>query len=501
MAVIEIEEEIQLDDAEDNPWYQFLLKSIELDKGDDDGAGARGTKPHGWHWFWGIYGLHREIPAFPQCNIDEIEKKLPNNECVKLKPHEQEEESFDGEILPSAMQKEATDALYNFLKKSDSLETVREIDFSKWNFPEHADLSYFIFPVDTSFEHASFAIAPNFSNTIFCDKANFNKATFTDKVFFNGAQFFDEASFTGTKFLSKIFSAPCFDKAVFSGRALFTYAEFEGIVLFKETIFSKDAIFQNTKFTWEANFKKAKFFENAVFTHATFLAEIKFDWANFEGHTDFINTKFKKYVPSFHKATMHSNTSWDWNVKFWPSTGKHKNDTTDKDHETRIKDNQNAYENLSSQMKGLDKYHDEHFFYRQEMCCRRWRSSRAVKFFYYLYEKLADYGYGIKHALWGWFWHMVLGAQAIAMMAFANAWLACWKGGAWEIAKSMACSVPISIANSHSFLFFNNGPFKECYKYFVGNNFFNTIWAFQTVLGIIFLFLLLLTLRIRFRLK
>ncbi len=478
-----------------NPWYDFLLASIELDKGD---YGAREAKPYGWHWFWGIYGLHRKIPTFPELNIDVIEKQLPDNRCIKYKPYEEEEERFDGMMFSSDMQEEATNALYNFLKESDSLETVKKIDFSKWNFPEYANLSYIIFPVDTSFEHASFAIDPDFSNTMFCDKVSFSRAVFTDNVFFNGAQFFYEAKFTGTCFRHKVFSSPCFDKAVFSDRALFTYAEFEGKIFFKETIFFKDAIFQDTKFTWGANFRKAKFFESAVFTHATFLAEIKFDWATFEGYTDFINTKFKKYVPTFHKATIHSNTSWSWEVDLWPQVENHQ---TDESYKTIIKDNQNAYENLSSQMKGLDKYHDEHFFYRQEMRCRRSRSSRTAKFFYYLYEKLADYGYGIKQALYWWLGHIIAGIVAIAILSLINSGLKCWKDGALEVTKSAFCSIPLSFANAHGFLPFHKGALSGCYKYFVGDNFFNTIWAFQTILGVIFLFLLVLTVRIRFRLK
>ncbi len=477
-----------------NPWYDFLLKSIELDEGDDDeGAGARESKPRGWHWFWGIYGLHGKIPTFPEFNIDEIEKKIPDNECIKRKPHEQEEASFDGEVLPSERQQEATNALYNFLKESDSLETVKEIDFSKWNFPERTNLSNLIFPVDVSFEHASFAPASDFSNTIFCDKVSFSEAKFTDKVLFNETQFFNEANFTGTKFLSKILSDPCFDKAVFSGRALFTYAKFKGEALFKETVFSEDAIFQETEFTWKANFKKAKFFENAVFINATFLEIIKFDWATFEGHTDFINTKFKKYVPTFHKADIHSNTSWSWEVDLWPSTEKHEDDTTDKEQETRITKNQSAYENLSSQMKRLDKYHDEHFFYRQEMRCRRWRSSYTAKFFYCLYECLSDYGYGIKQALWGWFGHIVIGALLLFAHHFCN------PIGKWY--DALGCSFVVSFSNAHGFLSLHDKALKNCNKYLNEIYWFNAIWLFQTILGILFLFLVLLTVRIRFRLK
>ncbi len=478
-----------VNDSKNNPWYDFLLASIELDKGDD---GARETKPYGWHWFWGIYGLHRKIPTFPELNIDVIEKQLPDNECVRLKPHEEEEESFDGEILPSEMQQEATNALYNFLKEFDSLERVKKIDFSKWNFPKYADLSRFIFPIDTSFEHTSFATSPDFSNTIFCDKVSFSRAVFTDNVFFNGAQFFYEAKFTGTKFRHEIFSDPCFNKAVFLGRALFTYAEFEGKALFKETVFSDDAIFQDTKFTWGANFKKAKFFKGAIFTNATFREEIKFDGATFEGHTNFINTKFKKYVPNFYKADMYSDIIWD-GAK-WPKPSK-------KTRLDVVPRNKLAYENLVSHMKELDKHDDEHFFYRHQTSCQRQLERHLIIPIYWLYEKFANYGYGLERALLWWLGHVVVGMFAIAILSLINSWLECWKDGAWETTKNALCSIPLSVANAHGFLPFYKGALSGCYTYFVDDNFFNTIWVFQTILGAIFLFLFLLTLRIRFRLK
>ncbi len=289
-----------------------------------------------------------------------------------------------------------------------------------------------------------------------------------------------------------------FSDFIFLLDVYFDDTKFSDTANFNNTLFCGKVIFDGVTFSKNAYFKKAEFFEGAIFTNATFHKEIKFDGAAFEGHTDFINTKFKKYVPSFHKADFHSNTSWSWEVELWPQTKKHTDDITDENQETRITKNQSAYENLSSHMKNLDKYHDEHFFYRQEMCCRRWRSSPAVKFFYYLYEKLADYGYGIKQALWGWFWHMVLGAQAIVIVTFI---CACWKGWTWETAKGVLCSIPLSFANAHGFLPFHKGALKDCYELFDGNILFNIIWGFQTVLGIVFLFLLLTTIRIRFRLK
>ncbi len=504
--------------AEDSPWGKFLLEAFSLDQ--------QNQIPQGSHWFSAFCILKKQgrIVTF---DISAIQKILHDSHFNKK-----------GSIhLYSDMNVPIRD----LIRELGNPTIIRVIDLSNVSFDKIVDFSKLIFPMDVSFKDTIFFKGVDFNKAAFYKSADFNKtqfraeADFTKARFCRSTNFFDAIFQKNVSFMSTVFAGttdittnPNFNGTTFSGVANFMNVTFSDVAVFSninfkheayfaESIFSKAAFFSESKFSKRADFYKVKFLNGAFFSDTKFRKDVSFDEAKFNdiiffadteffdsvkfdkvkitGLTSFRNAKFKKYVPSFYKAEMYSNTIWDWDVKLWPQIDWSKINGND---EGRMIDNQNAYENLSAQMKGLDKYHDEHFFYRQEMRCRRWRSSPAVKFFYYLYEKLADYGYGIKEALWGWFWHMVLGAQAIAIVAFANA---CWKDGAWEIAKSMACSVPVSIANSHSFLFFNNGAFKECYKYFVGNNFFNTIWAFQTVLGIIFLFLLLLTLRIRFRLK
>ena len=544
----EVDDGIKQKPAKDNPWYDFLLESIELDKGDD---GARESKPYGWHWFWGIYGLYREIPTFPQLNIDVIKKQLPDNRCINFNPYEEEQLSHPESKHACEMQQEATNALYKILKESNSLKTVKKIDFSKCNFPEYADLSYIIFPIDTSFEHTSFSIEPNFSNTIFCDKVSFSRAVFTDNVFFNEAQFFNEASFTGTRFRHKVFSDPCFDKAVFSGRALFTFAEFEGHIFFKETIFSRDAIFQDTKFTFQADFRKAEFIESAIFTNATFSNDVRFDGTHFcsltffdstkfhgealfynakfdnsamfkraefftlavfgkadiSGSINFIDTHFKTRVPYFHDAKIGTGVLWDRNDKLWPQTKQ--DNETDAKYKNRIANNQNDYEVLVSHMQKLDKHDDEHFFFRQVMRWRRldnklthhpskkyfnWKliEDNLNIFFFQLYYIFADYGYGIGRSFAWWAGHIVLGAVILFVIRSVD-----------RLKMSLddfGCSLGISLSNSHGF-FFMGEHLNDCYTKFKYLSFFTTIWTTQTVLGIIFLFLFLLTLRTRFRLK
>ena len=479
--------------AEYSEWYQFLLKTKDCDMQHET------TKPVGW--FWGIYFLDRFQRNIKSPSTTIIKEILPEKHYLKeiLGDHYSDESTtaYFNEKFEFLDQESVFPLFVKYIKTRKDEKEIAEIDFSKLNFKEDIDFSNFVFPMDVSFAGSKFSGKANFTNAVFCGNANFDGAVFSDEALFYKAKFARETYLSGIDFHQKDCSIS-FTEAVFSYTVIMKGTKFHGETYFEETKFSDDAVFENAHFCGTVSFKDAIFSGKATFTDAKFFNEIKFDWTKFKDFTNFINTEFKQYVPSSHKAEFHSNTSWSWEVELWPQVENHINYQTDEDYKTRIKDNQNAYENLSSQMKGLDKYHDEHFFYRQEMCCRRWRSSPAVKFFYYLYEKLADYGYGIKQALWGWFWHMVLGVQAIVIVTFI---CACWKGWTWETAKGVLCSIPLSFANAHGFLPFHKGALKDCYELFDGNILFNIIWGFQTVLGIVFLFLLLTTIRIRFRLK
>ena len=528
-----VDDGIKRTPAEDNPWYKFLLASIELDKGDD---GARESKPYGWHWFWGIYGLCREIPAFPQCNIDVIKKQLPDNRCINFNPYEEERLSHPEGKYSSEMQQEATNALYKILQESNSLETVKEIDFSKLDFSKTAKFSKLIFPMDVSFEHAKFFGDASFYKAVFYKTAEFRKTIFCSRVAFVETHFCGNTNFLSTDFQGDV----TFMKAIFaeieitSINPVFNNTTFAGVTRFIETEFSEFAVFNNikffdkvyfssatcskimtfdkTEFSKEARIHDVKFIGGAIFLnviffdHATFAdgefnvmmifrgsvfyKEAKFDKVKITGHTNFRNAEFKQYPPSFHKADMYSNITWD--DARWPIINKE----SDID---MVYQNKTAYENLASNMKKLDKYHDEHFFYRQEMRCRRWLTGYPAKFFYYFYEKLADYGYGIKQAFYWWLGHILAGIFFLMIIIRINI-----DGGQHknlELAKGFGCSITTSFSNAHRFLSFHNGALSDCHNYLEKLYLFDVIWALQTIFGILFLFLFLLTVRIRFRLK
>ncbi len=422
-----LDDGIERNPAEKNPWYWLMQESILLDN--------NSPEPAGWHW---LVFLHYILEA----DLADIQKTLPEEHPLKLSrlPTDSDKQEFKRIIE-------------NFYMISGNPEIIQKIYFANLIFNEEVNFSNFIFPLPV-----------DFTDTDFKKIAHFNKAFFYQATFIR-TRFFDIASFLEIQTLIEI--------------------------NFNDAVFYNIAHFINSKFKGVANFSRV-----------TFSSRVFFNSVIFEQMAYFINTRFEVHTPNFYNAKISADLIWECDVNYWPQTEKHEMDETDAYRRVRIKQNRNAYENLVSQMNKLDKYHDGHFFYRQETRCRQQFEKNYFTYCsYWLYEKFADYGYGVESAVAVWFWHMVLGAQAIAIMAFINAWWASWKGGAWETTKSVFCSIPISIANSHSFLFFNKGPLSGCYKYFTGNNFFNTVWLFQIILGVIFLFLLLLTLRTRFRLK
>ena len=440
-----LDDEIQRTPAENSPWGRFLLETIRLD--------TLHKKPRGWHWFWAFKKLSG-------LNLEKIQKKLP------------EEHPFKSiKFRKSFLISELTDAIL-LLKKElktigdikETTEDIKEINFFRLGF-KNINFAYFIFPI---------------------------------KVFFRETHFYEEADFT----LAFFFDDVDFNGTIFNNKAVFDIAIFNAKLSSSKAVFKYIVFFTRVKFVGGVNFGGARFTSAVDFSDTIFFGEAFFDGIKTKTHANFTNTEFKTLAPSMHDAVLYSGIKWDRNVNLWPHPQIREDNETDKAYKNRIEKNQNAYENLSSHMKKLDKYHDEHFFFRQETRCRQQFEKNYFTYCsYWLYGKFANYGYGIESAVAAWFWHMVLGAYIIAIVAFINAWLACWKDGALVTAKSVLCSIPLSFANAHGFLPFHKGALKDCYELFDGNILFNIIWGFQTVLGIVFLFLLLTTIRIRFRLR
>ncbi len=438
-------EEIELKLAHNNAWCKFMEKSIQLD----------GDKyPRGSHWFFSLtYLLSPDI-----FNIKDMQNKFPDKHPFKLLkiPKWRKNHPLRNrvELLKKKLATSRNDA-----KKEDI-----KIDLSKLHFTKLIDFSNFIFPIEVVFNESKFSEDANFINTRFLKNVLFNNAVFCETADFKDAIFHENTSH------------------------------------YKET-----AKFRNTTFEKIANFK-----------NATFWGYANFKGSKLKGRAFFQDADFKYHAPRFYDATFNNEITWTGIqlpnfdracVDYYNKVGnvgnifERTNDEEDikKNHRRRIEENQNSYENTSILLKEANRYHDQHFFFRHEMRCRRWLGSFFNCSLYWLYQLSADYGYGVKQALICWTLHIILGVAAL--MFFISP---CWEYTSAEFWKILDCAMPVSFANANPYTFFGfeNEKLKGCYKMLekllpIGSG---VIQIVQSIAGTLFLFLLLLTLRVRFRL-
>ncbi len=365
----------------------------------------------------------------------------------------------------------------------------------------------FSIPVD--FNNATFLGNAFFYDTKFFDSVDFNKTKISKQTFFKDTKFYGIAKFIETKFLGNInfnkttfFVKTYFNDATFSTKAVFKNVKFLDDAYFIKTIFSETADFRNTCFHGKtAKFKNTIFKKIADFTGATFKGYANFKGSKFKGRTKFQAAEFKIHAPRFYGAKLSKEITW--NKITWPKSPNVLNallhagfrklgyEWADTDHKPIVRENQNSYEDLANLMEKLDKYHDQHLFFRKEMYCRRQLEPLPTRSFYWLYGTLADYGYGIGRTFIAWFIHIFIGFIALLFIACR---------GYATVGNPIGCSFSVSVANSHAF-FFKGDRLKKCYEIFENLPWFNFIWGVQTIMGTLFLFLLLLTLRVRFRIK
>ena len=339
-----------------------------------------------------------------------------------------------------------------------------------------------------------------FNNVVFLKDAFFNDAKFFENAYFNDAVFCETADFEDATFQTK--DSYCketakFRNTVFEKIANFRNATFWGYANFKGAELKGRAFFQKAQFEWHA----PRFYD-ATFNNEMTWAGItlpKFAEAKVDRYTK-VGEEFKldecdecaRCAECAERAKC---------VKHYKCIKHYKcskcKALIEKNRRRRIEENQNSYENTSILLEKHRKYHDEHFFFREEMRCRRWLGSPFSKTIHFLYEKIADYGYGVGQALFYWALHIACGAYFIAWIA------SFFKASIYSKNVSCAISVSFTNANPYAFLGFSGKKLMGCYTYFEGVMPINIaiINVVQTVIGVTLLFLLLLTLRIRFRLK
>ena len=254
--------------------------------------------------------------------------------------------------------------------------------------------------------------------------------------------------------------------------------------------------FSNFIFPVDVCFENAKFSDSVTFENAIFKGQANFKNAKFSSYTTFENAIFEINAPRFYGADINDEMFWT-GIKL-PKFEKANYKETNDDYKKRIKDNENAYENLSTKLGNQGKFRDEYFFFRQELNCQqKLAESRTSGLAFWLYEIFSGYGYKIGRAVWCWAIHIVLGAVVIAFIATIY--------GDMQFQKNLPCAISVSFANANPYAFFGfeSGSLKDCYTKLDGLApiSFAIIKAIQTVLGIALLFLVVLTLRVRFRLK
>lgn len=271
-----------------------------------------------------------------------------------------------------------------------------------------------------------------------------------------------------------------FSNTLFKKLVSFDGYLFAGDVSFQGSVFSTTASFNNTVFLGVADYQKVTFMNFTQFKGAKFADIAAFNNVNSKVAVLFSDVIFTYSPPTFFGALISGMFVWT-NATF-PSPY----------HLTRIQTDmyKTAYENLASIVSELKKHHDRHMFWRHEMRLRRqldrgWRKFPA-KAMNWLYDKSCDYGYGFGRALGLWCGHIVAGA--ILIFTFTN--------HSWTNAVN---SFVTSFSNAHSFLGLNRGPLEKVYEGYAGEGWFNALWTFQAIFGVMFLFFLILTIRNRFK--
>ena len=408
-------------------------------------------------------------------------------------------------------------------------------DFEKATFSgETAKFTDVNFEKIALFRGAEFKGFANFIKAKFHYYANFENVEVGSYAYFEDTEFFSDANFRNTTFSANAgfknatFSSDTrFEKTTFSANATFEDTTFSNDVNFSDASFLKNAYFTDAVFSENVDFEKAKFcgktakFRNTVFekianfTNTTFEGHANFKSSKLKGRTNFQRAEFKFHAPRFYGAEFNNEMTFFGIIPpkfiYAPDEIFDAEDTDDTKkekiilYEQRIQENQNSYENTAILLEEKKKYHDQHLFFRAEMRCRqKIERKRLIRWAFWVYERLANYGYGVDRAIKAWVCHIMLGVGVIMLMVLLSLLWEDWKGS-WDFGKSLLCAFPVSFSNANplAFIGFGDDGLTYCYSKLKSLTpfGFGMIRTVQIIVGIPLLFLLLVTLRVRFRIK
>ena len=361
-------------------------------------------------------------------------------------------------------------------------------------FTEEIDLSGLIF-VNANFGQARFQNSLSSDKTRFYGHSSFDGARFFSSVHFYKAYFDAPVSFNHSHFMS----GAIFIGVVFAGGASFNHVVFERQAMFNDSQFEERYFSGGAAPVILTDFTNARFKDRALFREVLFgrndktysrriwpHRRVDFSSVEFSAATDFRKAIFGG-VPAFFNATLHEDTDFggvDWT-------------RTENSHDS-IEYTIRAWERLELIMSRLEKPLDRHQFFRLKMRARRRKDNRFLIVMNWLFEKTADYGWGVERAFFWWLGHwtvsgIVLFANTVSIIPTT----VCW--------KLLPPALSIGFANAHAFLFLpSNSQYLAAYRKLLEQNnewgLLNVVGTVEAFLGPISLFLLLLTIRNRFRL-
>ena len=392
-------------------------------------------------------------------------------------------------------------------KEKETIETLAEqngghpefghgyMDFSDHTFCDEVDLSGLIL-VLANFNKAKFEKEVRFSKkTRFYAQSSFREAVFEEGLDCWKAWFEADVDFTGSRFKKgawfigvEFMGGASFTDVVFEERANFNDSRFE------ERYFSGGIMplflvsFRNARFMGWTSFREVLFGNDETAYSRRSWPERRVDFTDtvFMTTTDFRGAVFGG-PPAFFNAELHEDT--DFSRVDWKRAD---NDNIRVDYAIR------AWERLELIMSKLEKPLDRHRFFRYKMRARRRLDGPLLKVINWLFEKTADYGWGVGRACAWWLGHWVLSA----VILFVNAWPSISSA---NLGKFVLASIGTGFANAHAFLFLaaSGGYLEESRKLLASNDAWGLVKGIgvaEAILGPIFLFLVLLTLQKRFRL-
>lgn len=330
---------------------------------------------------------------------------------------------------------------------------------------------------DIAFADTYFMQPVYFRGYVFGKYANFANSHFASRSDFNGTVFVGNADFRNhhAQRLS------LFAHARFQELAYFHSSTFLGVARFQKAVFEGRTFFEEAKFGKDADFRDAEFADDTTFLRAGFSAKAGFFGGRFSGNTVFEETRFRTLPPEFFDREMHENTRFSDDDRYWPDVTA-----------TNEQVGKRAYTRLRKFAASIQDPDLEHFFLRQEMCCKEQieinKKERFHAWFFGVYRVIADSGISVKRPA------VSLALTVAVPWGIIGSWLRA-NGSETPIAEGFG----VSVGNTLPFLGLVRKMHPDFYK--EAPWWLDALSGAQSLLGIVLLFFFGLGLRNRFRLK